>query len=308
MTPDIEISHNLDLSPAPAFTRAEILDELDRVSRTFLRKKTALRNMLRFVVEATLDGNASDLKEYTIATLVFGKSETFDPRLTSLVRTQASKLRETLVTYYSSCSVGNGPWLWVPPGSYGAVFDQNPALQAKGTAAESRVVLDASVDKNVRIAKPTVLPSESNLDEIAEAVVRLQRENFTPRKLLPQLPESKGSGSAAAIIASEFEVQQTIVELDGWLLLTLSITAVPSHFVLLGNSIYIPWSGDSARAIALLLAPLSQFASSCAPFLGIQAFSQPVAPSSGASALYWKAGTGNKVAVDRQSLRVTIAQ
>lgn len=57
---------------------------------------------LRYVVEQTLQGNADQIKEYCIATAVFGRKESFDPRLDPVVRVEATKLRSRLAAYYEN--------------------------------------------------------------------------------------------------------------------------------------------------------------------------------------------------------------
>ena len=84
-------------------------------SKHFART-TRLRRLLRFIVEQTLAGRTSELKEYSIAIAVFDKSDTFDPRLDAIVRVQAREMRSRLDAYYRDegsrdeviirCSVG----------------------------------------------------------------------------------------------------------------------------------------------------------------------------------------------------------
>lgn len=60
-----------------------------------------LAAFLEYVITKSLAGKAEHIKEYTIGVDVFGKPESFDPRLDTLVRVQASKLRGRLEKYYS---------------------------------------------------------------------------------------------------------------------------------------------------------------------------------------------------------------
>jgi hypothetical protein len=60
--------------------------------RTFSRAARQ-RAFLRHVIEETLAGRAEQLKEYSIGIAVFGRPPSFDPRLSSIVRTEARKLR-----------------------------------------------------------------------------------------------------------------------------------------------------------------------------------------------------------------------
>src|SRR5689334_18318130 len=76
-------------------SRAEIEAALERMldSRGFA-SAPRLQSLLKYIVGATLDGQSERLKEYSIAVDVFGRPEGFDPRLDSIVRTQASRLRK----------------------------------------------------------------------------------------------------------------------------------------------------------------------------------------------------------------------
>src|SRR5215207_6424205 len=77
--------------------------QLDRVlsSATFIRSKR-LGRFLRFTVEQCLEGRQSALKEYLVGVEVFNKMETFDPRIDSIVRVEARRLRSKLERYYQT--------------------------------------------------------------------------------------------------------------------------------------------------------------------------------------------------------------
>src|SRR3974377_1349446 len=83
-------------------SREEKLAQLERIvtSRTF-QGAEILKSFLKFVVSKSVDGLESELKEYTIATEVFGRKDDYDPRIDSLVRVQAPRLRAKLEEYYS---------------------------------------------------------------------------------------------------------------------------------------------------------------------------------------------------------------
>src|SRR6185369_5506960 len=66
--------------------------------------KTAKRQsgFLRYVVEEALAGRSEAIKEYTIGVEVFGRGESFDPRISNLVRVEAQRLRTKLARYYET--------------------------------------------------------------------------------------------------------------------------------------------------------------------------------------------------------------
>jgi hypothetical protein len=57
---------------------------------------------LDHAVRETLSGNEIRLKEYSIAVSVFGRPDDFDPRMDSIVRVEARRLRQTVDCYYGS--------------------------------------------------------------------------------------------------------------------------------------------------------------------------------------------------------------
>jgi serine/threonine-protein kinase len=86
-----------------ALSRAAVTAQLDKIlaSSTFIRSKR-LGRFLRFTVEQCLDGRQNSLKEYLVGVEVFNKLETFDPRIDSIVRVEARRLRSKLERYYQT--------------------------------------------------------------------------------------------------------------------------------------------------------------------------------------------------------------
>jgi len=77
-----------------------------------------LKRFLRFAVEKTLAGEGQKLKEYTIAVEALGKPETFDPRLDSIVRVEARRLRNKLHLYYSTRGASDDIFIRFEQGHY----------------------------------------------------------------------------------------------------------------------------------------------------------------------------------------------
>ena len=80
---------------------AEIRAQLDLIlrSRAFIQSHR-IRRFLQFVVEESLLGQPHRLKEYLIGLEVFDRREAFDPRVDSIVRVEARRLRYKLEEYY----------------------------------------------------------------------------------------------------------------------------------------------------------------------------------------------------------------
>ena len=100
------------------------LEQLEKVlhSRT-LQNSESLKAFLRFVVEKTVDDENVLLKEYTIATEVFGRNSEYDPRIDSVVRVQAGRLRTKLHEYYTTEGKGDQIVIDLPKGHYHPVFN-----------------------------------------------------------------------------------------------------------------------------------------------------------------------------------------
>lgn len=89
--------------PAPMRmpTSQEVSGQLHRLlASKYFRTSPRLRRFLSFTVDQALTGLEGRLKEYCIALEVFGKPESFDPRIDSSVRVAARQLRAKLDAYY----------------------------------------------------------------------------------------------------------------------------------------------------------------------------------------------------------------
>jgi TolB-like protein/Tfp pilus assembly protein PilF len=100
-----------------------IRQELARIlaSRTF-RAAQGQRKFLAYTVEKTIAKDGSLIKEYVIGTEAFGRDESFDPRLDSIVRTEARKLRNRLAKYYETEGKGQPLRIGFRKGSYVPFF------------------------------------------------------------------------------------------------------------------------------------------------------------------------------------------
>ncbi len=104
-------------------TSEEKQDQLEKIlSNHVFHGAETLKSFLRFVVKKSLEGQDSELKEYTIATEVFGRSDNYDPRIDSLVRVQAARLRSKLEEYYASDGNGDKVLIHLPKGHYVPAF------------------------------------------------------------------------------------------------------------------------------------------------------------------------------------------
>ena len=96
-----------------------IQDALRRLlaSSQFARSPRASR-FLRYIVEATLDGRGEGLKEYVLGVEVFDRAASFDPRIDTIVRVEAVKLRKRLQEYYRGAGQNEPVIIDLPKGAY----------------------------------------------------------------------------------------------------------------------------------------------------------------------------------------------
>jgi len=96
----VQPSSTQERPTAVAASRVE--DALERIlCSASLSHSPQLQRFLRFIVAETLAGHGDRLKEYVVGVEAFGRPSGYDPRLDSLVRVEAKRLREAMENYYS---------------------------------------------------------------------------------------------------------------------------------------------------------------------------------------------------------------
>jgi Tol biopolymer transport system component len=96
-----------------------VLAQLERIlaSAIFVDAQRA-SSFLRFIVERTLDGRTSEIKESIIAIEVLGRSPSFDSKTDPIVRVEAARLRDRLREYYDRHARADDVFISVPKGAY----------------------------------------------------------------------------------------------------------------------------------------------------------------------------------------------
>jgi hypothetical protein len=81
-----------------------------------------MRRFLEFVVEHTLSSPNEHLKEIIVGIELYAGHGEFDPRITAVVRVDASRVRTKLREYYLSEGAADPLVIDLPKGSYTPVF------------------------------------------------------------------------------------------------------------------------------------------------------------------------------------------
>ena len=116
----------------------QVSAQLERIlaSPGFAGAERASR-FLRYVVERTIAGEGDQLKEYVIGRAVFDRGDDYDPRIDSIVRGEAGRLRSKIEEYYSGPGRGDGILINLRRGSYAPVFEPGAARPDAAPVARS---------------------------------------------------------------------------------------------------------------------------------------------------------------------------
>jgi len=120
--------------------RAQLQSEIERlVASHALHGSESLCKLLRYLGKQAVEHPGVPVKEYQIATEVFGRQTDFDPQLDSMVRVQAGRLRAKLGEYYNSEGGNDRLVIELPKGSYAIAVHERPAAayqQGNGATAD----------------------------------------------------------------------------------------------------------------------------------------------------------------------------
>jgi hypothetical protein len=97
----------------------QFLGQIDRLAGSgVLHGSESLCKLLRYLAKQAVDHPGEPVKEYQIATEVFGRPPDFDPQSDSAIRVQAGRLRTKLAEYYAAEGADDPVLVELPKGSY----------------------------------------------------------------------------------------------------------------------------------------------------------------------------------------------
>ena len=146
-----------------ASAASEVRAELDQIlrSRVFIQSHR-IRRFLQFIVEESLLGQPHRLKEYPIGLEVFDRREAFDPRVDSIVRVEARRLRNKLEEYYRTEGRDDHVRILLRKGSYMPVFEHRNFTGGSGPAPR----------RTVEIAPLSFVNPAPNAGQLADEIQR----------------------------------------------------------------------------------------------------------------------------------------
>jgi adenylate cyclase len=159
----------------------DVRAELDRILATKgFAGAGRLSKLLRYVVDKTLAGETDQLKEYAVGMEVFERDEMYDPRLDSIVRVEAGRLRTRLDEYYTGDGAASPIRISLPKGGYSAQFVRREAA-APEAAPESPATATPPARRSIAAISLAVVL----MIAVAGMVFWLGRDRRIPADLRP---------------------------------------------------------------------------------------------------------------------------
>ena len=136
----------------------QIREQLGRILESgSFRASEQRRRLLTFLVDRILEGRREELKEYAIGVKALGRPASFDPRLDSIVRVQATHVRTRLRDYYNGPGRNDPILIDLPVGGYVPTFAYSTNENDRTSqVCEDKPASDAAADCPVVAVLPCV--------------------------------------------------------------------------------------------------------------------------------------------------------
>lgn len=150
-----------------------------------LHGSESLCKLLRYLAKHAVEHPGASLKEYQIATEVFGRQTDFDPQLDSMVRVQAGRLRTKLAEYYASEGSADDIWVELPKGTYVLSFHHGQHGNGQGTGSGFHEQRELGGSKAVTRRTGMVVGALTVALIVALAVIGVLLMNRKPAETVP---------------------------------------------------------------------------------------------------------------------------
>jgi len=155
-----------------------LVTHVERIaSSSVLQNSESLCRLLRYLARYTVENPGTHLKEYQIATEVFGRRSDFDPQGDSTVRVQVGRLRQKLQEYYHSEGAQDPVRVELPKGSYTLALHRQEHVLSEAVSRMGRELPAATLPEPARDLRKwaTAIVALSLLLAVAIAVIAIQR-------------------------------------------------------------------------------------------------------------------------------------
>jgi len=128
--------------------RDAVRTQLERMlANPLFKNSKRYPNLLRYIVEQTLEGEQEELRERTLGVEVFGREPNYDTNADPIVRATAGEIRKRIAQYYHEHGHEGEIRIDLSPGSYVPVFDV-PAPVATPAAVPPASLVPLPVPRN----------------------------------------------------------------------------------------------------------------------------------------------------------------
>jgi DNA-binding NarL/FixJ family response regulator len=159
--------------------------QLERVlDNRLFRQSPRLAKFFTYTVEQALTGSEQRLKEYSVALEVFGKPDSFDPRMDSAVRVAARQLRAKVDLYYLTDGAHDPVLIRYRPGDYAPRFYYRSSEPAHETVLELKSARVAAI---VHKDRTTVRQITDALDSAGVPIAAVVDTGERTLAMLPSL-------------------------------------------------------------------------------------------------------------------------
>jgi len=179
----------------------QFFQQIDNIIKSHsLRGSESLCKLLQYLAKQSLYHPDAPLKEYQIATEVYGRPADFDPQSDSTIRVQAGRLRLKLAEYYAGEGAADPIVVKIPKGSYHLTFEGRTveppgpqSVSALEPSPSSAVVATVPVGWRVAVI---LLLAGLTISLIVLGSLLWNRKLPEPAMAAPNAPRSAGSLAA----------------------------------------------------------------------------------------------------------------
>jgi hypothetical protein len=183
-------------------------------SKEFSRSP-ALARLLKYLCEKAFQGKTHEIKEFSIATEVYGKDQSFGEKRDSLVRVEVSRLRRRLQRYYETEGAAHAIRIVIKAGAYRPEFERitdsadpgEPEVSANPELAEKQEAspADRVIPRPRWAAYAAIAASALIVVAVVAGRSRVVEKSIAPSAKRPEVPAvapmAAGGTSAIRILA-----------------------------------------------------------------------------------------------------------
>jgi len=182
------------------------LHQIEKITHSqTLRKAESLCKLLRYLANHSLTHPGAPLKEYQIATEVFGRPHNFDPQADSAVRVQAGRLRVKLLDYYAHEGLTDPIIVEMPTGSYALNFNDRELPAPVPVPARAKAPPSLEFDRRRKNSRTWVVALVAFSSALAAALAVVVTLSVAPHSAKGQKRNDLTAAASLRAFWSQFD-------------------------------------------------------------------------------------------------------